>query len=186
MPDPQRIRPVLAVLAILGAVGVWTAFAALAPTGMRKLVLFPVAFGLGTGAIVAWAAREFHLEKRWAAVLTVPLVMAGLCLIASRGLSELRAEQAAIVAPAEQSMARAILEAAAQNDPTLAQELAAPDSTSVPSLSDYLAFRVRPLGEWSQPWPSVFWGAEILLASVAGAWTASRLPRRTQHSSEAT
>lgn len=42
------------------------------------------------------------------------------------------------------------------------------------SLSAYLKHRVSAVGSWSQPWPAVLWGAEILIAGAAGTWIALR------------
>jgi len=44
------------------------------------------------------------------------------------------------------------------------------------SFYGYLANRVdqKTWGKWDYPWPAVFWGAEIVLGSTAGAWLAFR------------
>jgi hypothetical protein len=42
------------------------------------------------------------------------------------------------------------------------------------SFYGYLANRIpeKKWGQWSYPWPAVFWGAEVLLGSTLGAWLA--------------
>jgi hypothetical protein len=44
------------------------------------------------------------------------------------------------------------------------------------SFYGYLANRIDPKkwGTWSYPWPAVFWIAEVVLGSTAGAWLAAR------------
>jgi hypothetical protein len=42
------------------------------------------------------------------------------------------------------------------------------------SFYGYLANRIpKEWGKWSYPWPAVFWGGEVLLASTLGAWLAA-------------
>ena len=38
----------------------------------------------------------------------------------------------------------------------------------------YLSRRVSTLGNWPQPWPTVFWWAEVILGSTLGSWLAWR------------
>jgi hypothetical protein len=47
------------------------------------------------------------------------------------------------------------------------------------SFYGYLANRIpeKKWGKWDHPWPAVFWVAEVLLASTAGAWLARRTVR---------
>lgn len=185
MGERSTSRPVVAALVAVAGVAVLTAFAATAPVAMRKLVLYSVAFGMCGGSIVVWAAREFGLTRRWAMGLTVPLVVAGLMLVAAQGLRQLRNEQAAAATDdPRQAMARSILEAAAEDNPELASALQRERRERVPSFADYLALRVRPLGEWRQPLPILFWVGEVFVAAVAGALVASRVLRQPQDSGE--
>ncbi len=181
MQESRLSRPVIGLLAAIAGVCVLTAFAAMVPVGARKLLLFSVAFGLCAGGIVLWAAREFGLARRWAVCLTVPLVLGGLSLIAVQGHRQLRAERAeAAKADPQQAMALGILEAAAESDPQLAADLDRRRREQDPAFADYLALRVSPLGEWPQPWPTLFWGAEMLLAGAAGGLLVFRRLRAAQ------
>ena len=36
----------------------------------------------------------------------------------------------------------------------------------------YLQQRIAPLVQWPTPFPELFWGCEVLLGSLAGAWVA--------------
>ncbi len=181
MQESRPSRPIVALPVAVIGMAVLTAFAAMVPVGVRKLLLFSVAFGLCCGAIVLWAAREFGLVRQWAVCLTVPLVFLGLSLIAVQGHRQLRAERAeAAKENPEQAMALGILEAAAESDPQLAAELDRRRRERAPAFADYLALRVSPLGEWPQPWPFVFWGAEMLFAGAAGGLLVSRQLRAAQ------
>lgn len=173
MTDPTKrpvARPATGLLICTLGAGVLTAFAALAPAGMRKLVLFSMGYGLCFGGIVLWSAREFRLPRIWCVAVTPLLIVAGLMAIAIQGHRQLRAEKAAAAgaAAAEQKMAQSILDAAAKHDPALAAQLGRQRPDHHTSFIDYLALRVRPLGEWAAPWPVVFWSVEVLLAAAAG------------------
>ena len=42
------------------------------------------------------------------------------------------------------------------------------------SFAAYLSNRVSPLGDWTAPWPLVFWVFEVFLGSSAGTWLMAR------------
>ncbi|MGE0375236.1 MAG: hypothetical protein AB7I48_28310 [Planctomycetaceae bacterium] len=170
-------HPALGLLMCVIAAGVLTAFVALAPAGIRKLLLFATGYGLSCGGIVLWCAREFGVPKRWSVAMTPLLIVAGLGVIALQGQRQLRAEQAAAAAAAaaEQKLAQSLFDAAAEQDPALAAQLNRQRSEQAPSFVDYLALRVRPLGEWGPPWPVVFWSVEVLLAAAAGTLLVLRM-----------
>lgn len=175
MEDSRESRTAIALICSIAGVAVLTAFAAWSPPSFRKLVLFSLAYGVCAGGILAWSANEFGLKRRLAVIMTVVLTATGLGLVAIRGYQQYQAEQAATAkADPEQAMARNIMEAAAANDPQLAEQLSEEKDKGRMSFPDYLALRVRPLGEWRQPWPTVFWGTEVILAAACGAFLVSR------------
>jgi hypothetical protein len=71
-----------------------------------------------------------------------------------------------------------MLEGAAADDPSLADILDRRRRELHPNFIDYLATRVSPLGEWSQPWPVLFWVGELFLAVVAGGIVVGRGTRK--------
>ena len=175
MAEAQELRTVSALTASIAGVAVLTAFAAWCPPSFRKLVLFSVAYGLCVGGIAVWSASEFGLKRLSAVIMAVILTATGLGLIAARGFQQYRAEQSATAtADPAQAMARSIMESAAATYPELADDLTRKRGDIQRSFGDYLALRVRPLGEWEQPWPMVFWGAEVVLAAACGACLVSR------------
>jgi hypothetical protein len=176
---PQPCKGVAAALA--GAV-VLTAVASVMPAGVRKLVLFAVVFGMGTGWIVAAAATQFATPRR-AALLMMPLLtVAGLGFVAQRTWRDYQAlQRAADIANPQRSTLSPMLEAIAADDPETAQMLERSQTRESPDFLQYLAVRTRPLGEWSDPWPALFWGGELSLACVAGLFVAHRmLPVRSR------
>lgn len=181
MSTNSASRPALASITAAIGVAVLTAFAAWSPPSFRKLVLFSLVYGLCVGGIVVWAAKEFGFKRLPAVVLGIGLTIAGLCLIAFRGHQQFQAEQAAAAkADADQAMARNIIESAAAHDPELAASLAEEQRQVESSFANYLALRVKPLGEWSQPWPIVFWAVEVLLAAACSGFLVSQqLPSPT-------
>jgi hypothetical protein len=171
-------------LAVVGAV-VLTAVASVMPAGTRKLVLFAVVFGMGTGWIVAAAAGQFAAPRRTALLMVPLLTITGLGFVAQRTWREYQAlQRAADVEHPQHSALSPMLEAIAANDPETAQMLQREQSLQAPSFLEYLAVRTRPLGEWRNPWPTLFWVGELLLASLAGLLVAHRmlpvLPRETE------
>lgn len=157
------------LLLMLVAAAVLTAFSSVAPAGLRKLVLFAVGFGLVTGVLVAWAARENRVSRRVALLVSTILILAGLSVTAARSHAQLvAAQQAANRQNPDNLMGLNMLREAAANDSEVADILVRRQRQLHPEFVDYLATRVTHLGEWSQPWPVVFWIGELCLAVVAG------------------
>ncbi len=51
------------------------------------------------------------------------------------------------------------------------------------SFPGYLANRIpEKWGAWNDPWPAVFWGAEIMLGSTLGAWQFLRMLKKSRDS----
>lgn len=168
-------------IAFVGA-AVLTALASVLPAGARKLVLFAVAFGMGTGLIAAYAARHFATPRRVVLTLVPLLTLAGLMFIAHRTWREYqRLQQAADIENRRNAPASAMLEAIAADDPETARMLEREQAATAPGFLQYLAVRTRPLGEWSQPWPLLFWIGELVLACVGGLLVADRMLRIADH-----
>ena len=120
--------------------------------------------------------------RRWiAGLLVITFTLMSLTATAFRGWTQLKEDrQLAAKSSPEQAMAVRMMESAADDDPEIAAELAVLRRRLIPTFADYLAIRTKPLGEWRQPWPIVFWGGEILLACVAGVVVVLRAGSRTQ------
>lgn len=162
-------------VAIIGA-AVLTALASVMPAGARKLVLFAVAFGMGIGWIVAVAARHFATPRRMVLLLVPLLTIAGLSFVAQRTWRQYQAlQRTADIENSQSPLPPPMLEAISANDPQTAEMLQRERSHDAPSFLQYLAVRTRPLGEWRDPWPALFWVGEVSLACVAGVYVAHRM-----------
>jgi hypothetical protein len=171
-PIAQNDRPKQAALGVTVATvaaAVITAFSSVAPAAFHKLILFSIAYGAAVGGIIVWAASEFGLSRKVGLPLTMLLIVCGLTSIAVSRHQRLRQEaQAAAKQDAKQMMGLNLLKSAAADDPEIAADYERHRRRLNPTFADYLAVRVRPLGEWEHPWPSLFWAAELCLALSAG------------------
>jgi hypothetical protein len=171
--QPQPWKGV--ALAVVG-VAVLTAVASVMPAGARKLVLFAIAFGVATGWMVAAAAKQFATPRRVALLLVPLLTTAGLGFVAQRTWREYQSlQRTADIENPRRSAPSPMLEAIAVSDPETAKMLERERSSEAPGFLEYLAVRTRPLGEWPEPWPVLFWGGELLLATLAGLLVVRRM-----------
>ena len=173
------------VLAATVGAAVVTAFSSVAPAAIHKLVLFSIAYGLGVAWIVAWASAEFGMPRRVGLTLALVLIGSGLVAIAMyRHHRYCRETESAAKSDPEQMMALNLLKSGAQDDPEVAADYQRYLRRLNPTFTDYLAVRVRPLGEWEHPRPTGFWAAEIVLATFAGAVLFWKLTNRHSPASD--
>ena len=152
------------LLAIIGVLGL-AELAALLPAAVRKIVLFSVAYGIVSGLIVSWIAADQRLSTALAVPLTGLLVVSGLLLIGYRSFDQLRTARLESLENASgEGFDKLVVRQLTAQNPELMET----------GFSDYLIYRLQPLGRWRQPWPAVFWGAEIAAAALAGAFVVSR------------
>lgn len=169
-------------IGVLG-IAVLSLLAAYAPPQIRKLVLFPAAFGVLAGWGLGRLGTEFQLPQRRVALAAGVLVVAGLVNCGVATYRQLAAEsRRAVQLDPQRLLGLRLLEEQAQHDAAWAQRLLEERLRSQPTFSDFLAGRVAGLGWWPDPRPALFWIGELLLAGLAGAWTAARTLRRsTEH-----
>jgi hypothetical protein len=166
------------VIGVVGATLVSLAVAH-APAPVRKLVLFPVLFGLACGWGLGRLALEFRLRPSWAgALLAALLVTGGLVNVAVVSFRQVAAEaRRSVQQDPQRLLGLPLLEDQARHDPVWAQRYREEKLKLRPGFGDYLAGRVARFGWWRDPWPAVFWGAELLLAALAAGWTFSCVAR---------
>ena len=169
---PQRVvMMVFSTLVVLGL----AELTVYAPAAIRKILLFSIAFGVVTGFIVSWSAKIARTPRVLAVTQAGLLILLGLSLMAVRSHHRLREELERANRKSPQPTFDAMLaEQLAADDPELAMSLERRRRLERPSSRDYLAIRLQPLGEWTTPWPAVFWGVEILLAMLAGVYVVHR------------
>ncbi len=165
----------------IGVVGAALASLAVAhaPAQIRKLVLFPVLFGLGCGWGLGRLAREFRPRPAWAgALLAALLAVGGLVNLAVLSFRQVAAEaRRSVQQDPQRLLGLPLLEDQALTDPVWAQRYREEKLKLRPGFGDYLAGRVARFGWWRDPWPAVFWGAELLLAAVAAGGMFVRVSR---------
>lgn len=186
----SRPRPLFWLSGAVIAVSLAALLAAHLPDRAKLLGLFPLVWGLAAGAGLRWWAHECHLAApRWMLLCALLLLLggeAGIVLETWRGhRSDLQRQfakdpSAGFVKQAQQAAATSALEKASPEETALRQQLQAEVERvrevrrQTRSLSAFLRRRLKALGDWSQPWPELFWGGEIVLGSLAGMWILSR------------
>lgn len=168
-------QPLLGLVVTIVAVLVLVGLAAEAPAGLRKIGLFSLAIGIGIGWITSSFGRHFGTSRRVMLAITPVLIVAGLIYVAIRTHSQfVTLQRAAEREHPEQSLPTPMLETIAANDPQTAEMLELENAAREPDFSRYLAVRTRPLGEWTSPWPLIFWICELVLAAGTGTFVVSR------------
>lgn len=165
---------------------VLTLAAAYAP---KMVALFLIGYGLAAGAILGWLARLSGLRG-------LPLVMSCALLIAigSVGLTvrshQLWGKRTLALLKETNGLSPfpslGLLEGLPSDIRSGFQRALATRSPRM-DFPAYLHDRLTPLGDWPPPWPALFWGAEIAIGTVAGAWLAGRLvnpPALNEHTSD--
>ena len=159
----------------------WTLVCAHAPSRIKLIGLFALAYGLLAGLVLKHLARLAGLRPSWQLpALTFVLVAAGQVGLA---LESHRLYAAEVQRNIESDKSRAALALMLQTseppaDPEsralfddMRQTLGAPSQTR---FADYLQHRLSSLGNWPAPWPEVIWCLEIAASAAAAAWLASR------------
>lgn len=147
------------------------------PAPLKKIGLYFVLCGGLMGWLTAFIGRECSIVSR-KALRTAGFVFAlasllNLSWLSSRAL--LKESEAALEKSPEAKLARTFSEQP-NGDPQTRESFR---RRYQPGFVDYLQVRVSPLGDWSAPWPVVFWGMELLAGSLCGAWMAARSSGRT-------
>jgi hypothetical protein len=182
-PHAPRARQVKARMSWLVLCLVATAALSLVavqvPPVAKKLGLFAIAYGLVAGGIAAWLTTALDLKQpriwRWAPFVFC-LVLAGQIGMAleSHRLQREAARKALLSDP-KRAMLVQLQEAAQASGDAEAQKEAAQMWRTVggsgPSFRDYLEYRVSALGRRAEQWAAAIWIIEMLLGSVAGAWS---------------
>lgn len=204
LPSPSRLpasRREFALWLGLGAAGVWLLFLASVqvPQELKPAGLYTVALGGAAGwGLGRWTSVR-NIRPSAGAIALIGLVVA-----AGEVLASVRAYQIVIAAerrqaksktmpidPVTENLRRFLAEEPAdetadarqfrqekqaelqRNDERHRAEAAAQQKHR--TFYGYLVNRIpRQWGRWPDPWPAIFWSAEILAGSILGAWLARR------------
>ena len=154
-----------------------------APERIKLLGLFPLATGALAGCLLALLADRLEVRGPWRIAVVAAVLIAG-SQVGTLWLSYQRYQER--------------LPVSLQQSPLLQPDQLVPDETAElsdesraaleqmrqdaiarkeqqqwrKSLPGYWQQRLSAIGIWSEPWPAVFWGLEVLGASLLGGWLA--------------
>lgn len=151
-----------------------------APARVRLLLLFPLAFGVLTGAVLSQFARALELRRPFVTALTAAIfTAAGLANVARIAYGELAAQARREVAEDPQRLlALQVLGLPEHQDPEGRRAYHLQRMALRPTFGDYFASRLIGVVGWRPtPWPEAVWGLEVLAGSAAAAWMAWRTLR---------
>jgi hypothetical protein len=160
------------LFAVVGLTALTLAFVH-APGRIKLIGIYDVIYGLAAGWALGLLARKLQLTatSRLTAV-TFVLIAAGISGVAieSHRVWAAREWEAFTTSPTGR-LANEVLakpDAPAELRASLQESL--DNQRSQISFEHYLARRLAPLGNWDEPWPAVFWLAEIGFAALFGCF----------------
>jgi hypothetical protein len=133
-----------------------------APPRIRLLGLFSLGFGLLAGGLLSSLAGWLNVRLNVVMIAAIGVMTLGGMVI---GVCATVANQPRPPTPRDLH-------------PIEAQVVARMPPPQPPDFGSrvrtYLHLRVEMLGDWSSPWPEVFWGGELLLGTAGSVWMALR------------
>jgi len=173
----SAVKPFLvwSACALLGGAGL-SAIVASLPSEARKLLLFPLAFGLAVGWGVGRLATAFEIPGRWPrGVVAGVICLLGLLNVGRISYARMQAAAAENVQrDPKQLLALDLLAAQADGDAGWSRRYQEERMRLKPTFADYLAARLTQLGIWRPPWPLGVWIGELSVGGAAAAWLAAR------------
>jgi hypothetical protein len=164
-------------LAFLGT-AILTVVAVHAPARIKLIGLFSIAFGMVVGFGLGILARSLGLTRNTASVMTiVGVIAAGLVgmTVESHRLWSAKEWDAFQKSPAGQMAMRTARSEQAPDDLKASVQESIDRQRESLQFRSYLTRRISTTGNWKEPWPLIFWLAEIALASTAGSWAFCRI-----------
>jgi hypothetical protein len=141
--------------------------AAHAPSRIRLIGLFSIAFGLAVGWGVVWLTSQLHAEPgcRFTVVTAVLLSLIGLIgsTLQTSRLDEafsLKSDKAALASRLIKEFERQVNKSGSDK----------PNCAEVTEFQKYLSRRLQNLGNWNSPWPECFWVSELVAAAIVAGW----------------
>ena len=148
-----------------------------APPRIRLLGLFSIGFGALIGWLTARLAIRFEarLPRRIVGLTAVVLTIGGLIGWMVETYRQTRwpdSPKAQLNAQLHDLGLQVVEDMARQIKPSAAPTQV--DFFATLSFRRFLARRLAQLGDWTSPWPELFWAVEIVLAAGASYWIATR------------
>ena len=141
--------------------------AAHAPSRIRLIGLFSIAFGLVVGWGVVRLASQLQLKvgRRVTVGTAVLLALSG--LIGSTWLTS-RLDEAISANSSKDALASRLIREFERQEKVPGSDNQG--RFEVTEFQKYLSRRLQNLGTWSSPWPECFWVTELVAAAVAAGW----------------
>ena len=148
------------------------------PSRIKLLVLFTMAYGLLAAWMLAWLSRVTNVSRGRPMSIVSCLLIAATCvgmvfeshrLYAADKLRLRKQNPAALMG--NQLLKSSEVPADVKESFRQAEQ----EQQQLRSFPGYLRYRVSSLGLWSHPWPALFWGFEVILASLTGGWLFGRV-----------
>jgi hypothetical protein len=147
------------------------------PPRIRLIGLFSVAFGLAVGWLLARLVDQLESPASRRAIGVASAVFTLCGLIGSTWetsrLNEIQ-ETKRVNEVLEARLLEQTLKMAGDREGNISLPSLPKASMSLTVFRGHLARRIRPLGEWSSPWPEAFWCLELIVAAAASAWISTR------------
>lgn len=175
LQDRRSVQPILIwLIASVVSTGAVAVAAANAPPRIRLIGLFPVAFGLLVGWIVTWLRNPFD-ARPGRLTTTIAAVVLALCGWIGAIWESYRLDKAMFLASPQDRMAAQMMQ-------EFEKQSGAPQGPTVNplremSFPEFLARRLKQLGNWPSPWPECFWVGELLATATLAGYLAGRVTR---------
>ena len=144
--------------------------AAHAPPRIRLIGLFSIAFALLVGWLLGRLAERLdaHPSRGLIGTIAVFLSIAGLI---GATWEAFRLELSRRPKSPNDAIAERLIEQ--MKTQTKLPPFENREQSALLAFRRYLSGRIRQLGEWSSPWPEVFWISELVTAAAASYWMAT-------------
>ncbi|MDB5389186.1 MAG: Tryptophanyl-tRNA synthetase [Planctomycetaceae bacterium] len=186
-PHSLRARPLVWCLGAVAGVALSAAICVNLPDRVKLLGLFPLIWGGGMGFGLRWWADEQKFPIRgWPTILASLLIAAGEVGLVLGGWilyrEGLQRQFAKVPSMSVEDLVDSQLAAKSKpindSESTKARRQMELELDAIVrerrivqlQFSTFLYRRIQRLGDFSTPWPEVFWGCEIAFGTLAGVW----------------
>jgi hypothetical protein len=155
------------------------------PPLMKRLGLYYAVYGIATGFVSVWLAREIGpRSSRWLPILGALICLLGALNMGWLSYGQFRQARADFARQHPQDAASLnMLKRLSETDDELRARYLEEHRRLEPGFADYLVHRVSTLGDWNLASAATFWGLEVAMASALCGWVIFR-NRQTFHSVE--
>jgi 4-amino-4-deoxy-L-arabinose transferase-like glycosyltransferase len=177
---PHRWRMIAWLAASLLAAVALSLTASFAPPVLKRLGLYYAVYGIATGFVWSWLAREIRPPRsRWLPILGALIGLLGALNMGWLSYGQFRQARLQYAQQHPKDAASlAMLERLSETDPELRLRYQEERQRLDPDFADYLVHRVSSLGDWNLATAATFWGGEVAIATILSGWVFSRSQKR--------